>query len=85
MQASISSGVVSSFSMLFARYVNGQINENAFKKMMHTFDSARINRTERLAFARFMNDMISEGRGGLNVPRPEEAEDILTDMRVPRT
>jgi len=48
---------------------------------MKTFDAIGISQNERIAFARFMNDMIVDGRDKLNVPQPEEARDILTDMR----
>jgi len=81
MQATFPAPAVGSFSTLFARYVSGQITEKAFNNIMRTFDAIGISRNERIAFARFMNDMIVDGRATLNVPQPEEATDILTDMR----
>ena len=81
MQATFPAPAASSFSTLFARYVNGQITDKAFNKIMKTFDAIGISQNERIAFARFMNDMIVDGRDKLNVPQPEEARDILTDMR----
>ena len=81
MQAVWSPETGSSLSTLFARYIDGQINEQSWKKMMRTFDLEGITNFERLAFARFMNEVISEGSDAVNVPQPEEMEEILTTMR----
>ena len=75
----------SAFSLLFSRYLNGEITEKVWTKMMKTFDREGISATERMAFARFMSEMVDEsGMGKLNVPAPEEMNDILTDMRSTR-
>jgi len=83
MQASYSLESGSSFSALLARYMNGQIAERSWKKIMRTFDLAGVSSTERRAFARFMNDMLAEGSTNrLNVPKPVAMEELLSDVRV---
>jgi len=73
------------FSVLFSRYLNGDITERVWKKMMRTFDQEGISATERMAFARFMTEVIDDNKEGrVNVPAPEEMSDILTDMRSTR-
>ena len=73
------------FSVLFSRYINGDITERVWKRMMRTFDHEGITATERMAFARFMTEVIDDEKDGrLNVPAPEEMSAILTDMRSTR-
>jgi len=73
----------SAFSLLFSRYINGDITERAWAKLMHTFDKEGLSATERMAYARFMSEMIDEsGNGRLNVPSSKEVKDILADLRA---
>jgi Ca2+-binding EF-hand superfamily protein len=75
----------SALSVLFSRYLNGDITERAWKKMMQTFDQEGVSATERMAFARFMSEVIDETeQTGLNVPKPEEMTDILSGTRSTR-
>lgn len=70
-------------SVLFSRYLNGDITERAWRRMMRTFDHEGVSATDRMAFARFMTEVIDESEEGrLNVPAPEEMTDILSDMRT---
>jgi len=70
-------------SMLFSRYLNGDIHEGAWRKMMRTLDDESLQPNERIAFARYMNEMIAESqRDGFNIPAPEEVREILSASRA---
>ncbi len=85
MQTSFSLDSGSSFSALLARYMNGQIAERSWKKLMKTFDLAGVSSLERMAFARFMNEILADGdTDQLNVPKPAEMEELLSEIRVSR-
>ena len=85
MQTSFSIDSGSSFSALLARYMNGQIAERSWKKLMKTFDLAGVSSLERMAFARFMNEILADGdTDQLNVPKPAEMEELLSETRVSR-
>ncbi len=82
MQASFLVPRQSALSVLFSRYLNGDITERAWDKMMKTFDHEGVSAKERMAYARFMTEVIDDSkRDKLNVPAPQEMSDILTDMR----
>jgi len=73
----------SALPMLLARYVNGQIAEVAWHNLMHVFDADEITSGERLALARFVNDLLMEkGPGAVHVPKVDEIKDLLTETRV---
>lgn len=75
----------SSLSALLARYMNGQIAERSWTKLMRTFDLEGISCFERMAFARFMNDVLDDGQSErLNVPKPLEMEELLNDLKKAR-
>ncbi len=72
----------SSFENLFLRYVNGQIADQSWKEMMQTFDHKGVTVLERLAYARFMSEVIEDsGSEDLHIPKPEELEELLVDIR----
>ncbi len=74
----------SALPMLLARYVNGQIAEIAWHNLMRVFDTNEISFGERLALARFVNDLLMEKRtGSVHIPKIEEVMDLLTETRVP--
>lgn len=74
---------LSALSLLFARYVAGQITEPAWKQISSIFDAGLVSADERVAFASFISDACSElGPDSVKVPRPEEVEDVLTCTRV---
>lgn len=74
-----------SFSLLFARYVRGEIGDAIWTNLMELLDAADVDTNERLAFARFASEVVSEsGPSALRIPRDQEARDILIDTRPDR-
>jgi len=73
----------SALLMLLARYVNGQIADISWKKLMHVFDRAEMTSPERLALARFVNDLLAERRdNSINVPKLKETRALLKETRI---
>lgn len=71
------------FPALLARYVRGEIGESVWNPLMHLMDEADVSSTERMAYARFVNDVVREGGpGALFVPKEDEARDLLVDTRL---
>ncbi len=69
--------------MLLARYVNGEIADRFWRRLMRTFDADEITTEERLALARFVNDLLSErGPRVVNIPRLEETTALLLATRA---
>ena len=83
MHTTLSTGHVS-FRTLLASYLTGQIGERAWQKLMKTFDATKVTTKERLAYARFMSDFVTEGSVKLNVPAPEELEELFDNIRQDR-
>ncbi|MFT4603368.1 MAG: hypothetical protein ACI9W4_000082 [Rhodothermales bacterium] len=72
----------SSLAMLFNLYMQGQISERVWKRMMRLMDSAKTTKTERMALARYVRDVCEEtGAASLNMPRVKELGDMLTHVR----
>ncbi len=72
----------SSLTNLLIRYMDGQIAEQSWEKMMQTFDNGDMTTFERMAYARFMNDVIADtAANALYVPRPDELEELLQETR----
>ena len=62
--------------------MNGQINSQTWSNLMQFIDADGMSRSERLAFARFVNDVVDEsGPGALRVPKLKEARDLFTSTR----
>ncbi len=82
MQTVQSQYVGSSLSNLLIRYMDGQIAEQSWEKMMHTFDHGGMTAFERMAYARFMNDAIADTAvHSVYVPKPDEMEELLQETR----
>jgi len=63
--------------------MRGQIGEPAWKKLMAIFDAEGVTSGERMAYARFMNDMLAEReRMFMSIPAGDEATGILSDIRA---
>ena len=60
MQAANHHQPASSFTHLFMRYMDGQIGDRSWKKLMRSFDQGGLTKTEKQAFARFMNEVIAD-------------------------
>ena len=72
----------SSFENLFLRYVNGQIADRSWHRMMETFDHEGVTVFERMAFARFVTEVIDDlGSDELRIPGPDEMEELLIETR----
>ncbi|RMF58119.1 MAG: hypothetical protein D6746_10055 [Bacteroidetes bacterium] len=72
----------SALAVLLARYVRGQIAEAAWHNLMQAFDADEISGPERLALARFVNDLLSERGAQAEIPRLEEIQDLLAETRI---
>ena len=73
---------LSALSLLFARYVAGQINEAAWQQLSNVFDAGVASLDERDAFAYFVSDAYNElGPEALKVPHLDEVEAMLTCTR----
>ena len=78
-----SSATTPSFSHLLARYMNGQIAETAWKKLMGVFDAEGVTSDERMAYARFMNELLAERqKSAVSIPARDEMTDLLAHVRV---
>ncbi len=72
----------SSFPVLLARYVQGDIDNSMWKRLMALLDADGVTEPERMALARFVNDVVSEnGPQSLFVPKEEEVKDLLSETR----
>lgn len=72
----------SSFPVLLARYVQGDINDSMWKRLMTLLDADGVTEPERMALARFVNEVVAEnGQKSLFVPREEEVKDLLSETR----
>ena len=71
-----------SLSLLFARYVRGEIGDTIWANLMRLLDDGDVTTAERLALARFMNEVVAEGGpSALFVPVEAEARSLLGDTR----
>ena len=57
MQFALNNVQTKSFSMLLARYLQGQIDENTWTKIMRTIDQKGISEVERKAYTRFLSEL----------------------------
>ncbi len=72
-----------SFSVLLARYMQGQIGEAVWTKLMRVFDAEGVTSRERMAYARFMSEMLAEReQSSLNIPVGDEMTGILSEIRA---
>ncbi len=63
--------------------MNGQIAETAWKKLMRILDAEGVSSGERLAYARYMNDLLADRRkSSVDFPAGDEAASLLKDIRA---
>lgn len=80
---SIRNQEVSAHSLLFARYLAGQIPDAAWQQIMNILDAEGTSMEERVALASFLSDACGEvGPESVKVPRLEEVEDFVTLTRA---
>jgi hypothetical protein len=73
----------SSLEHLLVHYMSGEIADPSWERIMETFDHEGVTSFERMAFARFMSEVVAEGKGReLNVPKPEELDELLGEIRA---
>lgn len=71
-----------SFPVLLARYMRGEIGDPVWSRLMQLLDASDVTGTERIALARFVNELVDEGGPeALSVPLESEAQDLLQDTR----
>ena len=72
----------SALAHLFIRYMEGQITQKSWERLMQNFDHQGMTTMERKAYARFMKDVIDDGMvQSLNVPKPDEMDELLHEIR----
>ncbi len=63
--------------------MQGQIADTAWKKLMSAFDAEGVTSPERMAYARFMNEMLSDrGKSSLDIPVSDEMAGLLKETRA---
>jgi len=73
----------SSLEHLLAHYMSGEIADSSWERIMETFDHEGVSSFERMAFARYMSEVVAESQGReLNVPKPDELEELLGEIRA---
>jgi len=73
----------SAFTTLLIRYMDGRIADRSWKQIMKTFDQGGLSGTERMAFARFMTEIIDDTPTvDLHVPNPAETEELMSQIRA---
>lgn len=74
---------VTAMSLLFARYVAGQIDDPAWTQIMAILDAEETSAEERVALVSFISDACQDlGPEEVKVPRTEEVRDFVTLMRA---
>ncbi len=68
-------------SLLFARYVAGQIAEGQWQAFATTYDAAGLDAESRAALAAFYNDAVAEIGPAVRMPTPEDVTDLLPVLR----
>ena len=79
----ISSNATPAMSLLFARYVAGQIADPAWGRIMRILDSSDASADERVALASFISDAFQDlDPSEVKVPAVEEVEELVTLSRA---
>lgn len=70
------------YATLLARYVAGDIADEAMDTFCSAMDDADLSGSERLAMARFYLDAVAAGETEHILPRAEEMADVLQIARA---
>lgn len=74
---------VTAMSLLFARYVAGQIADPAWGQIMNILDSDDTSTDERVALASFISDACNDlGPSEVEVPKIDEIYDFVSIARA---
>ncbi len=69
-------------SMLLNLYMQGQISEQLWQRMMRLFDHEATSKTERMALVRYVSDMVSEDASdSLHMPLATDLAEVLSHVR----
>lgn len=81
--AEVSAAEATALSLLFARFVSGEISEMAWEQMMSVLDEDITSFEERSALVNFLSDACSDlGPDAVKVPALSEVEDLIGMMRT---
>lgn len=81
--AGVSAVEATALSLLFTRFVFGEISEASWTQMMSVLDEGITSPEERSALVNFLNDACSDlGPDAVEVPALGEMEDLVGLMRV---
>lgn len=70
---------------LLARYVTGQITDSQWDRLTTVLDAQDVSIGERMAFARFVNEAMTEQPAWSVDPKvPDEMTGLLTELRASR-
>lgn len=70
-------------SLLFARYVAGQISDPAWRQIMNILDATDTSNEERIALMNFISDACFDlGPDEVKVPQASEVHDFVTMTRA---
>ncbi len=68
-------------TLLFARYVAGQIAEQQWSQFSSAYDAVDMDATGRAALAAFCHDALDEMGGEARLPAPQDVADFLPIVR----
>lgn len=70
-------------SLLFSRYVAGEISDGSWMHIMSLLDESEVGADERMALVDFFNDACTDlGPSAVNVPALSEVEDYVEMLRA---
>ncbi len=70
-------------SVLFARYINGQITEKVWQRFTDLIDSIETGLSDREALVDFFLDALDDiGLDAIKLPPRKEAEELVAAIRV---
>ena len=73
----------SALPRLLTHYMMGRIADTTWHQLMSLFDADAVSSQERLALARFVNDLLDDpGPKTFAIPRLDEAQELLTETRM---
>ncbi len=73
----------SAFMILLARYVSGQITDSQWERLNGVLDAEGVTINERMAFARFVNEALSDNLAWSQEPRAGDAmTGVLSEIRA---
>lgn len=79
----VDSKEATALSLLFARYVAGEISDSSWSTLMALLDESDANPEERLALVNFFNDACTDlGPSAVNVPHLVEVGDYVEMLRA---